>query len=150
MIITFIGHSKLNDSNLLREQLYTTIMKNIKPKENNTFYCGGYGDFDILCAVVCKSIKDSVPNCESVYISPYFTPSAQKKMRYLIESNLYDSTIYPPIEEVPPKFALIKRNEWMITEADLVISYVKHTYGGAYKSLEYARRNKKRIINITE
>ena len=36
----------------------------------------------------------------------------------------------------------------MMTKADVVIAYVEHEYGGAYRSLQMARRKKKRIINI--
>jgi len=61
---------------------------------------------------------------------------------------LCDTSIYPPIENVPPKFAISKRNEWMMISADLIIAYVNRSYGGAYKSLQVAKRRKKKIINI--
>ena len=61
-----------------------------------------------------------------------------------------DSSIYPPIESVPLKFAIAKRNEWMMENADLVIAYVNRNYGGAYQSLQIAKRRKKKIINIGE
>ena len=67
-----------------------------------------------------------------------------------MDKNLYDSTVYPPLENIPQKFAISKRNEWMINQADLIIAYVSHTYGGAYRSLEYARRKKKSIINLAK
>ena len=41
----------------------------------------------------------------------------------LIDSKLYDSTLYPPLENVPYKFAISKRNEWMINESDLIIAF---------------------------
>ena len=34
----------------------------------------------------------------------------------------YDDVIFPPLESVPRKFAVLKRNEWMVEEADLVIA----------------------------
>jgi len=61
---------------------------------------------------------------------------------------LCDTSIYPHIENVPPKFAISKRNEWMMISADLIIAYVNRSYGGAYKSLQVAKRRKKKIINI--
>jgi len=61
---------------------------------------------------------------------------------------LCDMSIYPPIENVPLRFAILKRNEWMMKNADLIIAYVKRNYGGAYKSLQVAKRKKKKIINI--
>ena len=68
----------------------------------------------------------------------------------MLNYGLYDASIYPPIENVPPKFAILKRNEWMMTNADLIIAYIKHDYGGAYKSLQVAKRRKKNIINICD
>ena len=61
-----------------------------------------------------------------------------------------DTSIYPPIEQVPPRFAISKRNEWMMANADLIIAYVNHEYGGAYQSLRVAKRRKKKIINICD
>ncbi len=74
---------------------------------------------------------------------------------YLVELHDIDkvfvwASIYPPIENTPPRFAILKRNEWMMTNADVIIAYVTHNYGGAYKSLEVAKRKKKKIINICE
>ena len=60
----------------------------------------------------------------------------------------YDDVIFPPLESVPRKFAILKRNEWMVEEADLVIAYVMYSWGGAVKTLEYAKRKKKTIINL--
>ena len=67
-----------------------------------------------------------------------------------MDEKLYDTVIYPPLETIPPRVAIVKRNEWMIQKADFIIAYVKHTYGGAYKALQYARKKKKSIINLAE
>lgn len=71
-------------------------------------------------------------------------------MNDFTKSKLYDSIIYPPIENTPPKFAIIKRNEWMVNKSDLIIAYVNRSYGGAYKSFAYAEKKKKTIINLAD
>lgn len=43
----------------------------------------------------------------------------------------YDDVVFPPIESVLFKFAISRRNEWMIDKADVVIAYVTHSFGGA-------------------
>ena len=63
---------------------------------------------------------------------------------------LYDDSTYPPLEEVPRRYAISRRNEWMVDQADVVVAYVDHGWGGAAKTLEYAKRKNKRIINIAE
>ncbi len=140
MKITFLGHSTLNSSTNLLEKIKETILANTRMDENITFLCGGYGDFDNLSLLACRLVKDKRPNSEVAFVTPY--------VKKLIESQLYDTIIYPSLENVPPKYAIIKRNEWMVDKADLVIAYVKHTYGGAYKSLVYAQRKNKYIINL--
>lgn len=83
-------------------------------------------------------------------MSPYISLSEQEKIKEMQNSGLCDTSIYPPIENTPPKFAIIKRNEWMMTNADVVIAYVGREYGGAYRSLQIAKRKKKKIINICD
>lgn len=150
MIITFVGHSSLYKKSELSGILKKTIMDRIACKEPVSFYCGGYGDFDTLCAKVCHFIKQERNDCEIVFITPYITESQQGKINYLIKNNVYDSVIYPPLEKIPFKFAIRKRNEWMVDQADLVIAYVEYTSGGAYKTLCYAQKRKKHIINLAK
>jgi hypothetical protein len=38
----------------------------------------------------------------------------------------------------------------MVANADLIIAYVNRSYGGAYQSLQAAKRKKKEIINICD
>ena len=100
-----------------------------------------------MCASVCRSIKERL-DAEIVYVTPYISENEQKKIDSLIKLKLYDYSLYPPIEATPPKFAISKRNEWIVDKADLIIEYVSHNYGGAYRSLLYAKRKNKTIINL--
>ena len=150
MIIIFAGHSSVSKIDSVKERVKEEIRKNAADSEFVTCYLGGYGDFDKLCACACREMKKERRGVEVVYVTPYFSLAEQKKIKEQQELGLYDSSIYPPIERVPPRLAILKRNEWMIANADFVIVYVNHGYGGAYKSLSVARRNKKRIINICD
>lgn len=120
----------------------------IKSENNITFYCGGYGYFDNLCASICKELQSEKGRIKIAFITPYITIEYQSKIQGLLNSGMYDCVIYPPIEKVPLKFAISKRNEWMISQSDLVVAFVKRTYGGAYKSLQFANRKKKNVINF--
>ncbi len=139
MIITFCGHSKITDKEAVREQLNGEIC-NLLSSGYTTFYLGGYGDFDLMAASVLREMKDSYPSIDRVLVLPYLDRKYDEK--------LYDSTVYPPLESVPKRFAISKRNEWMVEQADVVIAYVTHDWGGAVKTLEYAVRKKSQIINI--
>ena len=150
MIITFIGHKFIHEYDKLYDMVEKCITKSIEQEDNISFFCGGYGSFDNLCAKVCSKIKHKIKNCEIAFIAPYITESYQKNIKLLLNENIYTSVIYPPLEKTPAKYAIIKRNQWMINESDLIIAYVKNTYGGAYSSLNYAKRKKKKIINLAD
>lgn len=150
MIISFAGHSFVPSSSEVKEMVKTQIRNNVISGEPIIFYLSGYGDFDNICACAGRELKTEYYNIEIVYITPYISISEQEKIKEMQNYGLYDSAIYPPLENVPPRFAISKRNEWMMTNAELIIAYVNRNYGGAYKSLQVARRRKKRIINICD
>ena len=63
-----------------------------------------------------------------------------------VDASRYDGTTYPPLEKVPRRYAIVKRNEWMVHESDVVISGVTHNWGGAAKTLEFAQKKRKVIF----
>ncbi len=149
MIVTFIGHGKLNIDDELKSRIKAEIEKCIDG-DADTFYLGGYGDFDFACARIVKEVQKTFPEIKSYLITPYLNPVMQKKLKYIERLNLYDGSIYPEIEEVPYKFAISKRNEWMVEQADVIIAFVDHDWGGAATTLQYAKRKKKTIINLAD
>lgn len=52
-----------------------------------------------------------------------------------------------PLETVPRRFAISRRNRWMVDAADVVVACVLHDWGGAAATLQYARQKGKRIIS---
>ncbi len=140
--VTFCGHGSLSVSehSFLAEKLYYEI-ENLIKNGADKFLLGGYGSFDRLCAETVKKLKEIYPHITSILVIPYLN----KKYN----TDICDYTIYPPIEKTPPKFAISKRNEYMVEQSDFVIAYVTHSFGGAATTLDYARRKKKTILRIT-
>lgn len=147
MIITFFGHSNCLFNDDIKKQLKNILLDEIIKNPTCKFYLGGYGDFDGLCLRTLKDLKNDFPDIELIFITPYLDKNYSKLE---LAKYYYDDVIFPPIESVRRKFAILKRNEWMVEQADLVIAYVKYSWGGAAKALEYAKRKKKRIINIAK
>ena len=151
MIVTFCGHRNLSD-NTISERLTDTITKLfLKAMTDNlpiSFYCGGYGEFDRLAENVIDRVRNNFPNtrCEKIFVTPYITQSYQYRNEQMKQR--FDDIVYPPIENVPYRYAIIRRNEWMIDSADIIIAYVKYSWGGAARTLEYAKRKKKTVILI--
>ena len=148
MTVTFFGHSTVTDFTDIKELLYQTVKNLIAGEDKVVFYLGGYGDFDNMAARVCRELKSEHKQVEVVFVTPYLTPSQQKKIREMEECCLYDSSVYPPLENIPPRLAIIKRNEWMADNADVILAYVKYSHGGAFRALTYAQRKGKKIINL--
>ena len=145
MIITFCGHSICLFSDDVKEQLKNILVGEIIKNPTCKFYLGGYGDFDGLCLRTLKELKNDFPEIELIFITPYLDTNYSKLE---FAKYHYDDVIFPPLESVPRKFAILKRNEWMVEETDLVIAYVMYSWGGAAKTLEYAKRKNKTIINL--
>jgi uncharacterized phage-like protein YoqJ len=106
------------------------------------FLLGGYGGFDRMAAGVVWELKIKYPQIQSVLVLSYLNRT--------IPQNQYDETTYPPFETVPKRYAIIKRNQWMVDQSDVVIAYVTHSWGGAAKTLDYAKRRQKTILNYGE
>ena len=147
MIITFIGHSTLPTKINIEKRVRTAILSRVPKGERVQFYCGGYGEFDTLCARVAHQVKGEFAAGETVYITPYL--HGEERLKRIMESGLYDSSLYPPLENVPYRYAVVRRNEWMVRQADLILSYVVYPWGGAAKTLAYARRKKQDILDLT-
>ena len=147
MTITFCGHSNFSFDNTVKEKLRELLLQEIRKNPACKFYLGGYGDFDSLCLNILKEIKADFPAIELLFITPYLNDNYSK----LETAKLYyDGIIYPPLENVPRRFCILKRNEWMVDEADLVIAFVKYSWGGAAKTLEYVKRKKVKFFNLAE
>jgi len=141
LIITFCGHSKFYNTDIIKDRL-TRELRSLSAQGTHTFYLGGYGDFDLLAANVLQELKPEYPELESILILPYPDRPA--------DADLYDNAIYPPLENVPKRYAISHRNKWMIEQADMVIACVDHDWGGAAKSLAMARKKKLPVINLAE
>ena len=106
----------------------------------NCFFLGGYGQFDSMAASVVRNLKIKHPQIRSVLVLPYLDRE--------YDASAYDESIYPPLENVPKRFAISRRNEYMVDNADVVIAYVLYSFGGAAKTLKYAEGKKKRIVRF--
>ena len=150
MTVSFVGHACVSGGAAVAELVKKKMRRLAVGRERVSCYFGGYGEFDAIALSACRAVQKECGNIELVYVAPYMTLSEQAKIKEMRALRLYDSFLYPPIEGVPPRFAIIKRNEWMMASADLVIAYVKRSSGGAYRALLAAKRKRKDIINIFE
>ena len=131
MTATFCGHAQISQSADVEKWLYAVTLHLIE-QGVNIFYLGGYGAFDSLAAAVLRKQKKQHPEIELILVLAYFDMKR--------DTSGYDSTVYPPLETVPRRFAISHRNRWMV-------AYVLHEWGGAAATLRCARKKKKQIIS---
>lgn len=146
MIVTFCGHRDFVETAEAENQLTMFLEKYARENVRLVCYNGGYGNFDYFAAKCVQRMQEQYSNIRNCLVLPYIDQPFLDRIE--IFKNHFDETIYPPLESVPRKYAIIRRNEWMVDNADIVIAYVTYSWGGAARTLEYARRKKKNIIQI--
>lgn len=146
MIVTFCGHRDFVETAEAENQLTMFLEKYARENVRLVCYNGGYGNFDYFAAKCVYKLQGRYSNIRNCLVLPYIDQPFLD--RIAIFTNRFDETIYPPLESVPRKYAIIRRNEWMIDSADIIIAYVKYSWGGAARTLEYAKRKKKTVILI--
>ncbi|MBQ2817687.1 MAG: hypothetical protein IJF16_07140 [Clostridia bacterium] len=137
-VCTFFGH---RDSPIeLRPKLIQAISTLIEKHAVDTFLVGNSGRFDSMVLSVLKELSIAYPHIRFSVILSYMPTSSTSDLSY---------TLLPEgIETVPKKFAITWRNNWMIDHSDYVISYVTHSFGGAAKFTEAAKRKNKTVIEL--
>ena len=145
--IVLFGHRNFNDFRTLDEYLYPFLKDIIMSKHFTEIYIGRNGEFDIYAATIVKRVQNSIgkANNEFICVLPYIEKDIEYYEKY------YDHVMIPEcIEQIHPKGAITKRNQWMTEQADLFICYINHKEGGAYSTLKYAKKLQKEIINLAE
>ena len=141
---TFFGHRILNKD--IKDLLTRQIDNLIAEYGVNVFYVGNNGQFDHLVAAVLRKLKSRNPQISYSIVLAYL-PEREKEHNQLS----YTETIYPEgLEDTPPRFAISKRNKWMVMQSDYVIAYVEHSFGGAAQFTEYARKKHRMVINLAD
>ena len=142
---SFAGHRDFYDRNI-RQKLLSIIEDLVKNHSIRIFFVGNYGAFDRMITGILNEIKKTY-SIRIELIVPYLTQEIiNNKLFY--EKN-YDRISIPPFSSsTPNKYKIIKTNEYMIDNSDFLICYVSKEWGGAAKTLEYALKMKKKVINV--
>ncbi len=127
------------------------IRKLIYEKEYVDFLIGRNGEFDVCVSSsvirIRKKYRDD--NSAHVLVLPYAT------VEYLNNEESYhnyytDVEISYSASRAHPKSEIQIRNREMVDRADLVICYIEHKKGGAWKTVKYAIGKGKAVINLAD
>ena len=139
-VCTFFGHRECYglDKDVLRNAIVALI------KQGTTeFLVGNQGQFDGMVFSCLQDLSKDYPEI-SYSVALAYLPTHKKQ---------YDSdhghSFYPEGLEIgPPRFAIDRRNRYMISVADVCLCYINRTFGGAYKFACIAKRRGLQVINL--
>lgn len=143
MICAFFGHKYTPES--VKPLLDAAIRNIIEHYPDTTFYVGHNGNFDRMVLSVLKKLSVEFPDLSYSVILAYL-PTGKSAERY---NDL--PTIYPEgIESTPLKYAISYRNNWIVKQADMIICYITHDFGGAAQFVKKAENKGKTVYNLAD
>lgn len=145
MTCTFFGH-KDTDLRKITNPLKEVLVDLIENKGVKNFYVGNQGHFDYGVFLALKELKEIYPHINHSIALAYVP---KEKSEY---DTLDYSICFVPdgVEKSPLKFAIDRRNRWMIKNSNYVVTCVRSIIGGAAKYKELAEKKGKTVINIAE
>lgn len=146
-ICCFAGHGQLSYGEDVYEKLIEVLKRLVTDENVTEFFVGNYGSFDSLCAKAVRHIKEEFPHINLTLVIPYLTKEIENNKDYF--NSAFDSILVADMTENTPKaIKILKCNEYMVRKSEFVVAYVKYSFGGAYKAIEFAQRKGKKEINI--
>ncbi len=149
--VSFFGHRQIENVSAIEKRLDEIIRPLLLEKEYVEFLVGRDGEFDLLAASTIKRLKRSVGGDSSalVWVLPY--PTAEYRDYEADLAAYYDEIeIFPESAAAHFKSAFQLRNRWMVDRSDLVVCCVERPSGGAFHTLQYAKRLGRNVINVAE
>lgn len=142
-VCTFFGH-RYSGREII-PKLTAVLTDLIENKGVNMFYVGHQGFFDSMVRTELKRLKKLYP-----HINYYVALAYLAKKSDDLDCMDYSDTIFPDaLTKTPPKYAIDKRNCWMISISDYAVCYCRHnTDIGAARYMNIACKKGLTVINL--
>lgn len=141
-VCTFFGHHDCPAE--VKPKLREVLTDLIENHSVDLFYVGNKGAFDRMVRSVLRGLAQEYTHIHYAVVLERLPVKHRED-----DPEDYSDTMLPEgIEEVPPRFAIVWRNKWMLRQADYVVTYVTHSWGGAAQFAEMAVRQQKTVINV--
>ncbi|MBO7292630.1 MAG: hypothetical protein J6V07_01705 [Clostridia bacterium] len=139
MTVTFFGHRDTPDS--IRQKLREVLICLIEKEGARHFYVGNEGAYDRICQAVLAELQKQYSLDYTVVFA--YMPTHQSHGEG-------PPTLLPEAAALaPPRFAIERRNAWLVSQSDLAVTYVISSYGGAAKAKGRMQKAGKRIIELS-
>ncbi len=142
-VCTFFGHRDCPAA--VKPKLRTVVAELIEQYGVERFYVGRQETFDAMARSVLRELAEEYPGISYAVVLERL-PGPRDEAVWD-----FSDTIFPEgLETVPPRFAISRRNEWMLRQADFVVTYITRPWGGAAQFADKARRQGKAVLNLAE
>ena len=139
------GHSNFYAN--VYDVLQNTISTLVREQEVTVFMTGGMGNFDAMFCRTVREIKVQNREVQLILVKPYFSNELNTNREYY--NTYFDDVVIPnELLGVHYKSAIQKRNRWMVDRSEFVIAGVYRDFGGAFKTIQYASKAGKKVIDI--
>ena len=149
--VSFFGHRQIDNVFIIEQRLEMMIRKLLVSKEYVEFLVGRDGEFDQLVASTVRRCKRAIrdDNSALVLVLPYATAEYRNNEQSFHE--YYDEIeICAESAEKHFKSAHQTRNRSMVDRSDLVVFCIERNSGGAYQTMQYAKKANANIINLSD
>ena len=149
--VSFFGHRRIEFGADIENRLDTVLYDLITQREYIDFLIGRDGDFDLL---VSSAIRRTIGNyaygnTHFTLVLPYMKAEYRDNEKNYLE--YYDEVeICSESAEAHPKSAIQIRNRNIVDRSDLVVCCIQYKNGGAYRTMQYARQQGKKILNLAD
>ena len=149
LTVSFFGHRDFSEHDKVEPLLLNMLKDIVSKNEYVEFLVGNNGEFDNFVSSVIRNVKNNYigSNSDHILCLAYDVKKVEDMRLY---ANNYDDYRFYCDRNVHFKAALTRRNEDMILESHLVIFYVTKKSGGAYKALEFAKKNFVNTVNLAD
>ena len=149
--VSFFGHRQIDNVFVIEQRLEMMIRKLLVSKEYVEFLVGRDGEFDQLVASTVRRCKRTVrdDNSALILVLPYAT-AEYRNNEHSFHAYYDEIEICAESAEKHYKSAHQIRNRTMVDRSDLIVFCVEHNSGGAYQTMQYAKKANANIINLPD
>lgn len=149
--VSFFGHREVEGAAEIESRLERLLHDLITRKQYLEFLVGRNGEFDLLVAsAIRRAVKQyGYGNTSLILVLPYmkaeYRDNEQNYLSYYDEAEICSES-----SAAHYKSAIQVRNRSMVDRSDLVVCCIQHKSGGAYRSMQYAKKQGKQVRNLAD
>lgn len=149
--VSFFGHREVEGAAEIESRLERLLHDLITRKQYVEFLVGRDGEFDLLVAsAIRRAVKQyGYGNTSLILVLPYTKAKYRDNKQYYL--SYYDEVeICSESSDAHYKSAIQVRNRSMVDRSDLVVCCIQHKSGGAYSTMQYAKKQGKQVRNLAD